>query len=48
LAPKKAILIEGPPVVGWLRVDPLSGQTLGIGESGAGSALKEDYIILFL
>ena len=41
LVPKKAMLLQGRPVVGWWRVDPLSGQTLGIGESGAGIALVE-------
>ena len=41
LVPKKSILVEGRSMVGWWRVDPRDGQTLGIGETGWGSELIE-------
>jgi hypothetical protein len=47
MVPNRAILMEGRPVVGWWRVDPRNGQTLGIGESGAGIAFVE-YLALVL
>jgi hypothetical protein len=40
LVPKKAMLLQGQPVVGWWRVDPRNGQTLGIGEHGWGNATE--------
>jgi len=46
LVPKKAILMEGRPVVGWWRVDPKTGQTLGINERGWGGDLTEESILL--
>jgi hypothetical protein len=41
LVPERAILLEGRPVVGWWRVDPRNGQTLGLGENGWGTEYVE-------
>jgi hypothetical protein len=45
LVPKKAIFMEGRPVVGWWRVDPKTGQTLGINERGWGGDAAEKSIL---
>jgi hypothetical protein len=46
LVPRKAILMEGQSVVGWWRVDPRNGQTLGIGENGWGLSASETLLLI--
>jgi hypothetical protein len=41
LVPQEAILIEGRLITGWWKIDPRSGQILGIGERGWGQASTE-------
>ena len=41
VAPERAVLISGKPVVIWWRIDPRTGDTLIIGERGWGQAMVE-------
>jgi hypothetical protein len=42
LVPRKAVLINGEQHVGWWRVDPNSGETIGVMDSGMHQAEVED------
>ncbi|MGH7381031.1 MAG: hypothetical protein ACREKR_02205 [Candidatus Methylomirabilales bacterium] len=46
LVPKEAVPMEGGPLVGWWRVNPRTGHTLGIGESGWGQTATEYFVKL--
>ncbi|MDH4219259.1 MAG: hypothetical protein OEY18_02160 [Candidatus Aminicenantes bacterium] len=37
--PEKAVKIDGKPVTGWWRLDPATGGTIGVGETGLGQAM---------
>ena len=41
MVPARPVILDGRPVVGWWRIDPKSGQVLGIGETGWGSGGEE-------
>lgn len=41
LAPRKSVLVNGRALIGWWRVDPRTGNTLGVGEHGWGQAMSE-------
>ena len=36
--PEKAVMVDGKPVTGWWRLDPATGGTIGVGETGLGQA----------
>jgi hypothetical protein len=37
--PEKVVKIDGKPVTGWWRLDPATGETIGVGETGRGQAM---------
>jgi hypothetical protein len=41
VAPKNAVLLDGDAFVGWWRIEPKTGQVLGIGDNGWGSSITE-------
>jgi hypothetical protein len=41
VVPRKAVELDGRKLVAWWRVDPVSGDTLGIGQNGWGSTASE-------
>lgn len=41
VAPAKAVMIETQPVTGWWRIDPGTGDTMGILQGGRGGSLVE-------
>ncbi len=41
ITPPKPIPINGKPMIGWWRIDPRKGTTLGMGASGSGQALTQ-------
>jgi hypothetical protein len=41
VTPNRPILFRGQELVGWWRVDPKTGETLGIGANGAGQGIAE-------
>jgi hypothetical protein len=41
VAPQKAVFIDGREMVGWWRIDPETGVTLGVGRLGAGQTSTE-------
>lgn len=45
LVPEKSVTIAGKKTVGWWRIDPQKGTTLGIMESGRGQAIPEREIM---
>jgi len=47
VVPDRRIEISGKTVLGWWRLDPNKGHTLGMGESGKGQGLSE-YILEFI
>jgi hypothetical protein len=46
VAPARPVLLAGQQVSGWWRVDPHTGQTLGIGETGAGQSSTETFLMM--
>jgi transglutaminase-like putative cysteine protease len=44
VAPERAVPIDGRAFFGWWRVDPRTGQTLGMGQAGYGQGLTEKMI----
>ena len=44
VALREPVNIQGRPRLGWWRVDPRSGETIGVMESGYHPALTEDEI----
>jgi hypothetical protein len=44
IAPRQAVATEGRPVTAWWRIDPRTGQTLGIGERGWGATAVESIV----
>jgi transglutaminase-like putative cysteine protease len=44
LVPERAVPLRARPTAGWWRIDPASGSTLGIMESGEGAAIAE-YVV---
>jgi hypothetical protein len=46
VVPKKAVSIEGRDFNGWWRIDPNTGDTLGIGEKGRGQGTLEYFLKL--
>jgi hypothetical protein len=45
VAPKKAVSLQSRALVGWWRVDPSTGQTLGIGERGWGQTATDRVLL---
>jgi hypothetical protein len=45
LVPRKPLVIDGKPRMAWWRIDPATGQTLGIGETGWGQSTTEAAIV---
>jgi hypothetical protein len=41
IIPPKPNLINGKPAIGWWRIDPRTGTTLGMGPNGSGQALTQ-------
>jgi hypothetical protein len=41
LTPEKSVLLGGRPAIGWWRIDPATGSTLGVMESGEGEDTVE-------
>jgi hypothetical protein len=44
LVPRKAVLLEDQQRVGWWRVDPVSGETIGVMDNGFHAAGTEDVV----
>ena len=44
LVPRKAVMLDGQQRVGWWRVNPVSGETIGVMDSGFHAAQTEDVI----
>jgi hypothetical protein len=45
VAPKKAIVKEGRMGEAWWRIDPKTGETLGMGKHGWGNATEQSHVI---
>jgi hypothetical protein len=43
--PERPVRLGGRGAVGWWRVDPLRGHTLGIGDRGWGQTATEDFVV---
>jgi large repetitive protein len=39
IVPQRMVTVEGQPAVGWWQIDPVSGETVGVGEDGTHQAL---------
>lgn len=48
VAPSAPVAIDGVPFVGWYRIDPATGQTLGVSGSGEGISLVEGIALIGL
>ncbi|HEY3249263.1 MAG TPA: hypothetical protein VGK88_13365 [bacterium] len=46
VVPRRAVTLNGRPSVAWWRIDPRSGQTLGIDAAGGGGAASEGAILI--